>query len=152
MASTLRSSGRGLLAAAAFAAIGAASAGEAMPALQMINLSCLEALTSIDQAGLAGVFSFIAEEKTPEAFADLLVHDQKALKKFVKKVEKDFKEASAISTWDQQALQFALTVYGSPLAEALGKPAASVLAKLSDLSRAPAVSLGEMTERRRKGA
>ena len=117
---------------------------------QMLNLSCVEALVAIGQASLAGVFSFIPEKDAPAAFADLLVHDRKALKKFLAKLRKDRKDAGGITTWDHEAVAFAVSIYGSPLAETLDKPGASVLAELDELARLKTLSLQDMTARRRK--
>lgn len=120
------------------------------PAGQMLNLSCVEGLVAIGMPQLAGVFSFVPEKDAPAAFGDLIVHDKKALKKYVAKLEKDMKEAGGISAWDHQAVAFAQQVYASPLAETIEKPGASVLARLDTASRAPTMSLQDMTARRRK--
>ena len=117
---------------------------------QMLNLSCVEALVSIGQASLAGVFSFIPEKDSPAAFADLIVHDRKALKKYAVKLEKDLKEAGGISVWDHEAVAFALSIYASPLAETLDKPGASLLTRLDEFARAQTMSLQDLTARRRR--
>ena len=116
---------RHLIAVAVLAAAQTAGAIEPPQGAQLLNLGCVEALAAIGQADLAGVFSFIAEKDAPAAFADLLVHNKKALKKFLAKVEKDLKSASGVAVWDHEALQLAVSIYGSPLAETLEKPSAS---------------------------
>jgi hypothetical protein len=117
----------------------------------MLNLSCVEALVSIDQANLAGVFSFVPEKDGPAAFADLVVHQKKALKKFLGKLERDQKEAGGVSAWDHEAAAFALSIYRSPLGETIDKPGEALLKRLEDAARAPTMTLQEMTARRRKG-
>ena len=116
---------------------------------QLLNLSCVEALVSIGQPNLAGVFSFISEKDGPAAFADLVVHDRKALKKWVAKLEKDNK-IGGVSPWDHEAAVFALQIYASPIAETVDKPG-ELKDKLSTLVLAPVLTLEELTARRRKG-
>lgn len=116
----------------------------------MLNLSCVEALVSIGQPHLAGVFSFVPEKDSSAAFADLLVHDKKALKKYIGKLEKDQKETGGVSAWDHDAVAFALTIYGSPMAETLDKPGKDVMAKLEGFAKAAKLTLQDMTVKRRK--
>lgn len=141
---------KGILMSAALLTRSAAVSAEAPAAMQMLNLSCVEALASVDEAGLAGVFSFIPDKDSPAAFADLLVHNKKATKKFLAKVEKDLKSSGGISLWDHQSLQFALAIYASPLAETLEKPAGKTVSKITELAAAPTLSLEELTARRRR--
>jgi hypothetical protein len=124
--------------------------GAEVPQAQIINLSCVEALASVGQAAIAGVFSFIPEKDSPAAFADLLAHNRKAMKKFLAKAEKDLKEVSGVSIWDHQALQFTLLIYGSPLAETLEKPSTGLISRISELVAAPVLTLEQMTARRRQ--
>jgi hypothetical protein len=128
-----------------------ASALEAPRDAHMLNLSCVEALVSIDEARLAGAFSFVPEKDAPAAFADLVVHDRKALKKYVAKLDKDFKDAGGISIWDHESVAFAVSIYGSPLAQTLDKPAASVISHMAELAAAPTMTLEQLTAKRRKG-
>ena len=118
---------------------------------QMINLSCVEALVAIGESKLAGVFSFVPDKDSPGAFADLIVHDKKALKKYINKLERDLKDAGGIATWDSQAVKFAMAIYGSPLAETIEKPG-NLLARLEALSRAQTMSLQDLTARRRRSS
>ena len=119
------------------------------PAAGMINLACVDSLVAVDQSALAGVFSFIAENDTPNAFADLVVHNKKLLKKWIKKLQKDRKSAGGITAWDQNAVVFALQIYASPLAETLEKPGA-LKADLLELAKSPVIPLSEITARRKK--
>jgi hypothetical protein len=117
----------------------------------MLNLSCVEALVSIGQAHLAGVFSFVPEKDAPAAFADLIVHDKKALKKYLGKLDGDFKQAAGLSNWDHEALIFALSIYASPMAQTLDKPSGSQMTRMTELGHAPTMTLEQLTARRRKG-
>ena len=116
----------------------------------VLNLSCVDALVAVDRAGLAGVFSFIAEKDSPAAFADLAVHEPKALKKYLAKVEQDLAAAAGITSWDHEAILTVLALLQGPLAETLRKPSAKVLARLNELSLAPTVTLDIVTARRKK--
>lgn len=127
-----------------------AAAVEAPASGQMINLSCMEALAVIGQDKLAGVFSFISEKDSAPAFADFVVRDKKTLKRFLDKVESDFKQANGVAEWDKRALQFALSIYSSPIAETIEKPGEKVIARLSVLAQAPALSITELSSRRRR--
>lgn len=130
----------------------AAPAGAQQPGrpATMLNLSCVEALVAIDQANLAGVFSFVSEKDGPLAFADLIVRDKKAMKKFLAKLDKDRKEVQAISTWDREAVIGAVSIYGSPLAETLEKPASDTMERLNGFVATQAIPLSDLTARRRK--
>ncbi len=117
---------------------------------QMIDLSCMEALVATGRQELAGVFSFVSEKDGPAAFADLIVHNKKAMTKFIAKVQKDLKVASGISAWDRDALQFAIAIYESPLGATL-KPLGEVeLAQLRLLAGSPILSLEQISSARRR--
>jgi len=141
---------KGTLAAAVVLLAGAWAAAETPRSGQLLNLSCMEALVAIDEANLAGVFSFVPEKDGSAAFADLVVHNPKAMKKYLAKVEGDLKAVGGISVWDREALAFALSIYASPLGGTLEKPSAKAMARLAELAQAPGLTLGEMTARRRK--
>lgn len=116
----------------------------------LINLSCLEALVAINQPGLAGVFSFITEKDSPAAFADLVAHQGKSLKKYVAKLDQDLKAAGGITTWDHEAIVFALALFSGPLAQTLEKPPQKLVSKMTELSLAPTLALEAVTARRKK--
>src|SRR3989338_11511467 len=118
--------------------------------MQILNLSCMEALVTIGQADLAGVFSFVPERDSHAALADLLVHDKSALKKFLAKAEKDYKLVTGVSVWDHDVLQFALSIYNSSLAQTLPKPGGKIIARINKLAAAPTRTLQEKTARRQK--
>lgn len=138
---------------AAFAALLACAAAAAPAASQgVINLSCVEALTAVGEADLAGVFSFVPEKDSAAAFADLTARNPKALKKFVAKVEADYKAAKGISAWDKAVLRGVLGLYASPLADTLKKPGGKVLSRITELAALPALTLEAITAARRAGS
>jgi len=118
---------------------------------QLLNLSCLEALVTVDHKELMGIFSFVAEKDEPQAFGDFLTHDKKAMKKFVAKVAQDLKAASGVSAWDREALKFTLVIYGSPLRSTVPDPGPKMMAEIMSLSAAPVVPLEAIEAARRKG-
>jgi hypothetical protein len=137
------------LAVAALPSARSAPASEASPATGgLINLSCMEALAAIEQPALAGVFSFVPEKDSPAAFADLVAHDSKAMKKYVAKLDKDYRAAAGITTWDHDAVMFAISLFSGPADPALAKPAAKVLSHLTELSLAPRLTLEAVTAKR----
>lgn len=117
---------------------------------ELLNLSCMEALVSVGEEDLAGIFSFISEDDSTVAFADLAAHRRRVMRKYISKLNKDLRVAKGISTWDHQVVLRILQIYGSPLAEILKKPSGETMKYLQDLSLAPTLTLGELTARRRK--
>lgn len=115
---------------------------------QMLNLSCVEALAAIGEPRLAGVFSFVPEKDAPQAFADLVLHDKKELKKYTAKLDKDMKDGG-VTPWDHEAVAFALQLLNSPIADTLEKPSSSARETLRLASTAPVLSLEQLTARRR---
>lgn len=118
-------------------------------AQQMLDLSCVEALASIDEARLAGVFSLIPEKDVTNAFADLIARDPKAMKRYVKKLDADVKQTGGMSEWDHATVVAALSLYGSPLAQTLPKQKPALVLHLGSLAQAPAMPLQEVTAKRR---
>jgi hypothetical protein len=101
-------------AAAVFLGVCAFAAQPKVPvAPQIINFSLLEALVAVNASNLAGVFGFIPEDHASMAMADYLVHDQKALKLFIKKCEKDLKVAKGINEWDKQVCAYIVGINAS---------------------------------------
>ncbi len=139
--------------AALLAALGvlapAIARAQDLPPAHILNLNCIEALAAAGKPELAGIFAYVPDNDTAAAFADLLVHDRKALRKFTAKAEKDLKQVSGVSQWDHQAIAYVLAIYASPAAAAtVDKPASSDLSRLRALLVAPQLSLEEMTARR----
>lgn len=114
----------------------------------MLNLSCVEALVASGHAELAGVFSFVSDKDAPAAFADLAVHDAKALKKYVAKLDADYKTSAAITEWDHSTVEMILSIYGSPLAATLSKPSSKLMSRLAELGQAPTTTLEQLTSKR----
>jgi hypothetical protein len=116
---------------------------------QMIDLNCMEGLVAVERANLAGVFSFIPAADTSHAFADLIAHDKKLVKKFAAKVDDDFKKAGAVTVWDHEVVMNLLSLLGSPLAATLDDPGAKVKERLSMLGLAPTGSLQDIALKRK---
>ncbi|MBI5211537.1 MAG: hypothetical protein HY927_16305 [Elusimicrobia bacterium] len=142
---------RYLLALLVMALAAAASPAQEGGGGALMNLSCIEALVAIDADWLAGVFSFVPEKDSPTAFADIIVRNKAAMKRYLGKLSRDYRAAKGISEWDHEVVMKALELYGSPLAEAVGKPDSSVRERLGTLSLAPTMSLGELSMRRKGG-
>ena len=138
----------GLLSSTLLLPVGAWS--QAPAGAQMLNLSCVEALAAIGEPRLAGVFSFVVEKDTPQAFADLVMHDKKALKKYAGKLKTDMKDGG-VTPWDHEAVTFALQILSSPIADTLDKPSKDERETLDLAARAPVIPLEQLTARRRKG-
>lgn len=113
-----------------------------------LNLSVIEALATIGKSDLSGVFSYVPFKDTPAAFADLLLRDEKAQKKYVEKVSDDFKAAGGITNWDRAVLQDVVSFYGSPAAANMKKPSAKLILKMAALVSAPALSAEEIESKR----
>ncbi|OIO05216.1 MAG: hypothetical protein AUJ52_14130 [Elusimicrobia bacterium CG1_02_63_36] len=71
---------------------------------QLLNLSLIEALATIKEEKLSGVFAFIAEADSSLAFANLLLADSKSRDRFLKACERMHTAAGAISRWDKQVI------------------------------------------------
>lgn len=135
---------RPLILALALALLGGSAAAQ-----QILDLNCVDALVAADKSSLAGVFSFIPPKDTAAAFSDLIVRDKKAMKKYLGKVEKDFKTASGITLWDHEVVLNTISLLGSPLAATFEVPPKKVVDKLTELSVAPTLSLEQVTARRK---
>jgi len=82
---------------------------------QVINLSLLEALVAVDAATWRGSSASSPRNATSMAMADYLAHNHKALKKFLKKVERDLKEVQGINDWDRQVILFLVGINGGDI-------------------------------------
>ncbi|MFA6003251.1 MAG: hypothetical protein WC881_04210 [Elusimicrobiota bacterium] len=116
----------------------------------VLNLNCVEALVAVEHTALAGVFSFVSEKDSNAAFADLVAHDGKALKKYVAKLEKDVKASAGITAWDHDTVLLALGLFTGPVADTLEKPGKSLMEKLTQLSMKPTMTLEQITAQRKK--
>ncbi len=122
-------------------AVAAGVQGPAMPRHgRVVNLECVETLIGIGEPELAGVFTFIADGDSAPALADLLVHKEKDLKRFIHREKKMLKKSGAIPQWDHDVAGYALSIYANPPAGTPEPPSKSVMKDLVDLYGAPAVS------------
>ncbi|HVC09703.1 MAG TPA: hypothetical protein VNH15_07180 [Elusimicrobiota bacterium] len=127
----------------------AAARAQDLPPSHILNLNCLEALAAVGEPELSGIFSYVPDADTAAAFADLVVHQPAALRKFMAKDEADVKSVGGISQWDHSVAAYALSIYALPAAAAtVDKPSSSDLKRLNALAAAPALSLEQMTARR----
>ncbi len=112
----------------------------------VINLNCMEALVSIGERGLAGIFSFIEDKDTGPAFADLLVHRTKDLKRFLGANEKKLSKDGGIPRWNHEVLAYVLSIYAQmPPGADFKKPPKSVILEISRLFDAPALTLSQIS-------
>ena len=116
----------------------------------LLDPSCLEALAALEHTDLAGILSFVPEKDVPSAFADFLVRNHSALRRYLGKLEKDLRGSRGISQWDHGVVAKALELYHSPLADTLEKPSTSIDRRLNSLALAPTLSLEEINSRRRR--
>ncbi len=138
-----------VLLAAALAVLVPAVRAQDLPPAHVLNFNCLEALAAVGKSDLAGIFSYVPDKDTAAAFADLLVHQPKVLRKFLAKGEGDVKQVGGISQWDHDAAAYAISIFSlPPAALAAPKPSSSQLKRLRALADAPVLTLEEMTARR----
>ncbi|MHB2025595.1 MAG: hypothetical protein ACYCPQ_02980 [Elusimicrobiota bacterium] len=132
----------------ALALASGAAPAQNLPPAHILDLNCMEALAAAGRPELAGIFAYVPDADTSAAFADLIVHDHAALRRFMIRLEKDAKDVSGISSWDHDAVAYALSIYASPAAATVKKPSSADLSRLKALLTAPTMSLEEMTARR----
>lgn len=116
----------------------------------MVSLSLVEALSAVRAPELAGVFSFIAEENAPFAFADYLARDKKALKLYVGKLDDDRKVANGLTAWDHSVCASLVNLYSSPLANTFGRPDEKRMSRINQCVLVPVVPLEEIVARRKR--
>ncbi len=116
----------------------------------MIDFSLVEALAALRQPQLAGIFSFVSEKNAPFAFADLLARDKKSMKRYLDKLDVDFKAALGLTDWDHEVCASLINLYGSPVAATFGVPDARRMKQINDCMLAPTVPLESIVARRKK--
>ncbi|MFA6092335.1 MAG: hypothetical protein WCU88_11255 [Elusimicrobiota bacterium] len=116
---------------------------------QVINLSLMEALVAVERADMVGVFTFVPEENSALAMADMLMREHKSMKLFFRKLGKDKKVAGGISEWDKQVLLYMVGLDAN--AASLGvEPLSGKLQKqVYEFSLMPAYPLQVIVEKRR---
>ncbi len=130
-------------------AVSAASAQVGVPRSGgLINLNCMDALVAVGRHDLAGVFSFIQEKDSAPAFADLLVRNKAAMKKFLAKLKRNRKAANGITIWDHSVVLYANAIYSSPIGVTLEKPSKKVRKTLNEMSLSPTLTLQQLRQRR----
>lgn len=141
----------GLLAAGCSAARAQTDrAVETMQQPQIINLSLLEALIAMDAQDLSGIFSFVPEAGAPLALADHLLRHNGRLKRFVKKGERDLREAGGVNEWDRQVFLHIVALQAAgAVPPGLDRLSPAWMGRVSTLATAPALPLAEVTARRK---
>jgi hypothetical protein len=123
--------------------------GKIPNAPQIINFGLLEALSAIGHADLAGVFAFIPEEQAPMAMADFLLRNRKALKRFVKKSERDKKKVEAISIWDKHVFMYLTGMVNSgQMPPTMKKVPQRWISRIHALMLAPGLPLQAIVQKR----
>ncbi len=107
---------------------------------RVVNLECVETLIGIGEPELAGVFTFISDGDSAPALADLLVHKEKDLKRFITREKKMLKKSGAIPPWNHDVAGYVLSIYANPPAGTPEPPSKSVMKDLVELYGAPAAS------------
>jgi hypothetical protein len=137
--------------AAAPAEAAARAAREAAQApTGMVSLSLVEALSAIKQPNLVGVFAFVAEKNAPFALADLLARDKTSMKRYLDKLDDDFKAANGLTEWDHEVCASLINLYGSPMAGTFGVPEPKRMKQINDCMLAPALPLESIVAKRKK--
>ena len=116
----------------------------------ILSGSLIEALNSVDKPELAGVFTYIAGENGPRAFADLIARDLKAMKRYTNKLADDLKIAKGLAPWDHQVCATLVTYYAGVAMPGIKKPDAKRIRALNECVLSPVVELAEITTRRNK--
>ena len=137
---------RAFLAACLFASpLFAATAARAQ---EILSGSLIEALTAIGKPELGGVFTYVGEKNAPQAFADLIARDTKAMKRYTGKLKDDLKAAGGLTAWDHQVCATLVTHYAGAEMPGLKKPDAKRLKALNGCVLAPIMELQEIVLRR----
>ena len=116
----------------------------------MISFSLVEALAALKQPQLAGVFAFVSEKNAPFALADLLARDKKSMKRYLDKLDGDYKAAAGLTEWDHEVCASLINLYGSPMAATFGVPDAKCMKQINDCMLAPAIPLENIVAKRKK--
>ena len=118
----------------------------------MLGSSVLDALIAAGRSELSGVFAFVPAEAAPMAMADLLMHDPKALKGFVKKGERDRKKYGGIDGWDKQVYLYLVGLSRQLVLPAgMKKPSERWMGRINELALAPPLRYDEMRAADRGG-
>jgi hypothetical protein len=113
----------------------------------LVSGSLIDALAAIGKPELGGLFAYIGEENSPRAFADLIVKDQKALKKYSNKLKGDLKAAGGTTAWDHEACAALVTYYST---NAEHRPKTKVLKHINEAVLAPIKERSDIQAGRKK--
>jgi len=116
---------------------------------RIIGASVLEALLTVREQRLTGVFAFVPSEHASMAMADYLMHDRRALKRFVKKDERDLEELRGIDAWDREVHLYLVGVHAQLLfPQGVKRIPEKLLQRIRRLSLSPGLSIEVMSQRR----
>ena len=121
-------------------------AATAARAQEILGGSLIEALTAVKKPELGGVFTYVGEKNAPQAFADLIARDKKAMKRYTDKLAADRKVAGGLTAWDHQVCATLVTHYAGAEMPGLKKPDAKRLKALNDCVLSPVASLEEIVQ------
>jgi hypothetical protein len=125
-------------------------AATAARAQEILSGSLIEALTAVKKPELGGVFTYVGEKNAPQAFADLIARDSKAMKLYTAKVGADQKAAGGVTAWDHQVCATLVTHYAGAEMPGLKKPDEKRLRALNACVLSPVMDLQEIVLKRGK--
>jgi hypothetical protein len=100
-----------------------------------------DALEAIGAKRLGGVFSYVGEKNLDVAFANLLMADHRALKRFMKFSSKRLKRNGSISIWEKKVMLLVVGMNDQQrLAPGTKRLSSKMMGSVSDLALAPASS------------
>ena len=117
-------------------------------AQEILSGSLIEALTAVKKPELGGVFTYVGEKNAPQAFADLIARDSKAMKLYTAKLSADQKSAGGLTAWDHQVCATLVTHYAGAEMPGLKKPDEKRLKALNACVLSPVMELQEIVLRR----
>ncbi len=133
-------------------AAGPAAAQREIPSSPtIINLNLMEALVAIDRTDLVGIFTFVPQKRTSLAMADFLLRNRKALRKFVKKAERDLKQVQGINEWDKGVFLYLVGMSSGRLPSGVKALSRGWTDRINTLSLAQPLPLSIMVQRRSGG-
>jgi len=119
------------------------SSGEkpALPKGIVLSDTVHDALDAIGATRLTGVFSYVGEKYLDIAFANLLMADHRALKRFVKFSSKRLKRNGSVSLWEKKVMLLVVGMNDQQrLAPGAKRLSSRMMGSVSDLALAPASS------------
>ena len=125
-------------------------AATAARAQEILGGSLIEALMAVGKPELGGVFTYVGEKNAPNAFADLIARDPKAMKRYTGKLGDDRKIAGGLTAWDHQVCATLVNYYAGAAMPGIKRPDAKRLKALNDCVLAPVMDLQEIVSKRNK--